>query len=251
MNVPRLALVISLLHCSWGFTISSLTQTQTIKTEASQRRRWINDNVWLVEPSITRHNPFVALVPAMGRGCDVSVTWSDPHEGALALAEKCFPFPNTSERRSDAVQLIEEAMEHFRRLIIVEEGVVNASFKARIVASRGSSGIKCPRWHYDHVVLRHIQALVGPGCDYLVSDLGVNRSIVNQADESETKEVNAGIVDPLLASVCHGREGEAVVLRGALGCSRPAIHKSPDLQWWQGRVLMTFDIESSQFQDAR
>lgn len=240
-NVLSFALVISLLHCVTAFSSNYISsQAQTLKAAAS--KPWINDNVRVFQPSLSCDNPFVDLVPPMGRGCDISVNWSDPHEGAQDLAEKCFP--NEEKKASDAATILEEAMERFK-VITLEEGVVNPSFKARIVASRGSFGVKCPRWHYDHVQLRHIQALVGPGCDYLVSDMGVDRSIVNQADEGETKEINKGIVDPVVASVRHGREGEAVVLRGMDGCCRPAVHKSPDLQWWQGRVLMTFDIMPS------
>ncbi len=236
-NVPRVAFLISLLHCVTAFSCGYLSsQTQTLKIAAP--KPWINDNVRVFQTSLPLRNPFVDLVPVMGRGCDVSVTWSDPHEGAQHLAEKCF---RNKEKASNAAQILEEAMERFKS-ITIEEGVVNASLRARIVASRGAFGVKCPRWHYDHVPLRHIQALVGPGCDYLVSDVGVDRSMVNQADESENKGINEGIVDPVVANIRRGREGEAVVLRGTDGCCRPAVHKSPNLQWWQGRVLMTLDI---------
>jgi hypothetical protein len=41
-------------------------------------------------------------------------------------------------------------------------------FTARLVASRGAAtSIKCPLWHQDHVPIRWIQALTGPGCQYI------------------------------------------------------------------------------------
>ena len=98
----------------------------------------------------------------------------------------------------------------------------------------------------DHVVVRHIQALVGPGCDYLVSEAGVDRSVVNHADEIETAQINQKLVNPILADICHGSEGGAIILRGMeAGCRKAAVHKSPEIPWWQGRVLLTLDIAKS------
>eukprot|EP00980_Cylindrotheca_fusiformis_P029414 scaffold23471_cov141-Cylindrotheca_fusiformis.AAC.11 len=53
-------------------------------------------------------------------------------------------------------------------------------FKARIVATRGRIGTKCPQWHRDHVPVRWIQALVGPGCQVVLpgSD-GIHWEVMN------------------------------------------------------------------------
>ena len=45
--------------------------------------------------------------------------------------------------------------------------VIPVPCKARIVSSIGSAGQKCPRWHVDHVPLRLIISLAGPGCIYV------------------------------------------------------------------------------------
>ena len=138
-NVLRFALVISLLHCVTAAFSSNYisSQAQTLKAAAS--KPWINDNVRVFQTSLSRDNPFVDLVPVIGRGCDISVKWSDPHEGAQDLAEKCFP--NEEKKASDAATILEEAMERFK-VITLEEGVVNPIFKARIVASRGTACLR-------------------------------------------------------------------------------------------------------------
>jgi hypothetical protein len=234
-DVSMLVLIIILLQCQFSRCLLSTA----VKLRPIDAKTWINDNVRVLEPSVKRErNPFGILVPLLGKGCDVTVDWDDPHKGALELATKFF---ERNAADGEVVAVLVEAFGQFRNLT-VEEGITATSFKARIVATRGSIGIKCPRWHYDHVPVRHIQALVGPGCDYVVSENGVDRSVLNQADECETERINRHVVDDTVADVRRGREGEAVVLRGMTGCDRPAVHKSPELPWWQGRILVTLDI---------
>jgi Protein of unknown function (DUF1826) len=48
----------------------------------------------------------------------------------------------------------------------------SVTLSLRIVSSRGTAaGTKCPLWHVDHVPVRWIQALVGPGCEYVADSL--------------------------------------------------------------------------------
>jgi Protein of unknown function (DUF1826) len=239
--VARYVSLVAFINTLFQLQFSRCLSSTAMKIRPSEMKNWINGNVRVLRPSIEQSrqpNPFEVLIPFMGKGCDVTVEWEDPHTGATKLADKCFNGKETDH----VIAILEEALGGFRNLTI-QEGVPATSFKARIVATRGPIGTKCPRWHYDHVVMRHIQALVGPGCDYVISDTGVDRSVVNQADQCETALINTDIVDDAIADVLHGREGEAIVLKGLAGCDRPAIHKSPELQWWQGRLLMTLDIK--------
>lgn len=138
-----------------------------------------------------------------------------------------------------------DSFERFSSLVIADADIKTNEFKARIVATRGSVGTKCPRWHADHVPIRWIQSLVGPGCDYLVGERGVNRELLNGIlDDISTQDANKRIVDSSLASIRQGQEGEAVVLVGRDNSRGipAAIHKSPTLLPWQGRVLLTIDV---------
>jgi hypothetical protein len=238
-----------LLFCiallQWHQPVSCLSSLVATNPTTSSNV-WINDNVHVWESSSEKPsiNPFRTLVPLLGdKGCDVTVEWCDPQEGARAIvAALCF-----EDNTGDAVKMLSNSLNHFRTVVEMEDGLKSTpdaatSFKARVVATRGSQGTKCPRWHYDHVPLRHIQSLVGPGCDYVVSEDGVDRLFLNEADECETDLINKNMVDATVADVRQGREGEAVILRGVKGSERPAVHKSPDLPWWQGRLLLTVDI---------
>lgn len=128
------------------------------------------------------------------------------------------------------------------------------SYSARIVASRGAPGTKCPIWHLDHVPVRWIQALAGPGCQWIRNNEAIQWDRINNLDDNLTgKERNKLLIDADTAVVEQAAEGKAVLLLGnkwkdhcncpsALGL-RPAVHKSPDdILPWQGRVLLTMDV---------
>jgi hypothetical protein len=205
-------------------------------------REWTNDNVcvWRTNPQY-RNDVFQQLVPLAGKGCDVTVIWNDPMEGANELVSS-LELRGTDGKK--AVEIISESLEEFQNLV-KEEGLNQTLHKARIVATRGKVGTKCPRFHFDHVPVRFVQPLLGRGCTYAISEEGVDRSILNQADDCNTDSVNNKIVDPNLAKIRQGREGEAVILRGREACEdKPAIHKSPELAWWEGRVVMILDVVS-------
>ncbi|KAL3756143.1 hypothetical protein ACHAWU_005647 [Discostella pseudostelligera] len=95
---------------------------------------------------------------------------------------------------------------------------------ARIVSTIGKSGTKCPRWHADHVPVRLVMSLRGPGCEYVQeesvgvgvcgggdgkgrigstggsnnryheSEVMVNRHALNNLDEEDTTKANNVIV---------------------------------------------------------
>jgi hypothetical protein len=239
--VVRYISLLAFVNILFQLQFSNCLSSTAVKIRSTEMNKWINGNVRVLKPSIEQlryPNPFGVLIPIMGKGCDVTVEWEDPRAGAVKLAEKSF----NGKQTDHAIAILEEALIGFRNLTL-QEGLSATLFKARIVATRGRMGTKCPRWHCDHVVMRHIQALVGPGCDYVVSETGVDRFIVNQADQCETDAINNDIVNDAIADVLHGNVGEAIILKGMAGCNRPAIHKSPKLQWWEGRLLLTLDIK--------
>jgi len=141
--------------------------------------------------------------------------------------------------------------------------------KARIAAGRGTAGTKCPQWHVDHVPVRWIQSLVGPGCEYVSNPDAVDWKRVNNLDDDdETMSVRQrnSLLVPQSSSDEEGSivrvvpEGQAAMLLGNAwsewaaekhlvdGGSTvlslpPAVHKSPELNNpWQGRVLLTMDV---------
>ena len=116
-------------------------------------------------------------------------------------------------------------------------------FKGRLVATRGSVGTKCPVWHLDHVPVRWIQALVGPGCLYVSDPLDVCWDKVNHLDDTlDPHERNRQLLRPNARSITKVPTGQAVVLPGTLSHQSPIVHKSPEAMFpWEGRVLLTME----------
>lgn len=180
----------------------------------------------------SKWNSLIPLIPGE-RGCDVTIHWTCPDEGSHRLLEHCF----SSTKDIQTLQpLLYESFQKFQYLFSAKK------YKARIVATRGPSGTKCPRWHIDHVPARWIQSLVGPGCDHVVGLDGINWNYVNGMET--TDDINEELVDESLAQIRHAQVGEGVVLWGSENAEGkpPAVHKSPKLGPLEGRVLLTLDI---------
>ena len=145
-------------------------------------------------------------------------------------------------------------------------------YKARLVSSRGTTGQKCPRWHIDHVPLRLVMTLDGPGPMYvpfqiedesslslplplpLHPQMVVDRSALNGLEIEDTEQANSVILPrgeegvAVTASV-----GEAILLMGkawekkddnsAMDSRVLAVpHRSPEIEDGQLRVLITVDV---------
>lgn len=125
-------------------------------------------------------------------------------------------------------------------------------FTVKIVASCGSSGTHCPKWHMDYVPVRWIQSLVGPGCDFLTSYEGVHWNQVNNRLVDD--------IDKDIATVYSVSEQEAVLLVGhrwsefhrtrkkkeEMQSFNPVIHRSPsNIPLLQHRLLLTQDVAVS------
>ena len=196
-------------------------------------------NVQLFDFSYTPTKAWNSLLPLIPgeRGVDVTVHWSSPQEGSAMLLQRLFP--SDSDIRERLQPVLQESMDTYSSLLSCYP-----TFKARVVATRGPSGTKCPRWHVDHVPMRWVQSLVGPGCDYVVGSDGIQWDAVNGIDISDTDQANLELVDETVADVRHAQPGQGVALWGAENVDGrvPAVHKSPKLGPFEGRVLLTLDV---------
>lgn len=153
-------------------------------------------------------------------------------------------------------------------------------FKCRLVATRGPSGAKCPQFHLDHVPVRWIQSLAGPGVVLVEMMRPVSVDKVEQEHDNDgdgiawnafgkddddnegvedrndlsalsVQDRNRRLVDPKRAEIYRVKEGEAVVMIGSRwnefaqipkNVLKPVIHKSPEVMKDVGRVLFTQDV---------
>jgi hypothetical protein len=196
---------------------------------------------------------------------DVTVQFDDPLVGATELVRQCQLFP--SEQITDSInddncklssdhpqqqllrppedEMIEqEIIQHLANVLSYYQSIAthdnnedgnSKKCQARIVSSIGEKGIKCPRWHADHVPVRLVMALRGAGCEYIPHELEVgrrkrgsssststssrlvDRHALNNIDEDDTRIANDIIVPPNEATeeaIIQAREGDAVLLMG-------------------------------------
>ena len=161
----------------------------------------------------------------------------------------------TSSKASTLTKSLSGSLEAFRTYC--QTNLLQCdTFKARIVATRGPSGTKCPQWHVDHVPVRWIQSWVGPGCDLVVGNGGINWSMINGLEENDNllavEDRNRVLVDDKVAKIYSAKEQEPILLVGnrwnefsfkSKTPQDPVVHKSPSsIPFWQGRVLLTQDV---------
>ena len=115
--------------------------------------------------------------------------------------------------------------------------------------------------------------MVGPGCQWVVGEDGVNWKMVMQDEDEDDKDHEQGefvtlsvndrnraIVQDDVATIYEAKEQEAVLLLGnqwpttyaqkrmvdrdldGMKTFRPVLHKSPTIPWGCERVLLTQDV---------
>lgn len=209
---------------------------------------------------------------------NVDVKFEDPADGAREILERCgiisCPQIKHSVDSTDNTQRLPRLEEtHLTQVLSYFQSIAappnnpNALCRARIVSTVGQIGTKCPRYHADHVPVRLVMSLVGPGCEYIPHELeflkeaecldGVNwqrivdRNALNNLDEDDTAKANDIIVSPALLALAtvqrgasvikHAKEGEAVILMGkAWEDTRYATEKS-----LEGRDLVLAAVHRS------
>jgi len=217
---------------------------------------------------------------------DVHSIFRDSSSGARDLLQQCGLTPELlSQSKYDETMIHVENLLNVYVSVITEAfasspSIEGLSFKARIIASRGTDAKRCPRWHVDNVPLRLICALEGPGVCYLQKkdelheetavristqkSSKIDPKLFRDSWEVETSEVNAAIVakygnyeqmQALLGDIVlllGGKWGGGICLDDCCNHEespevkkyglKAAVHKSPEILPSQGRVLLTVDI---------
>ena len=261
----------------WSTTRSS---PETRKQQQQQQQQQALPSYFVIPPTnyTSTAKDWQSLCPPVWnpkQNKDASLFWSccdDSEQAATALLRQLDPMMHPNPRR---IATLAQSMQQFRdfcsdHLQSPHPGH-GMTFKARIVATRGLSGTKCPQWHVDHVPVRWIQSLVGPGCEMVVGNVqqGIEWDLINGLNEKAEREEeddddddnddvvamsvqdrNQVLVKDQIAQIYHGKEMEALLLIGNRWTDYakestfvpPVVHKSPTIPWGCERVLLTQDV---------
>jgi hypothetical protein len=190
------------------------------------------------------------------KNVDVTVAWEKSREGAEQLVEKLEESTSFSPpERLHATHELQSRLQLFKSVYEQNNNVKNSEtspkYRARIVATQGPSGTKCPRYHTDWVPLRLICALKGPGVVFVNDDHVDNlewRSVINKSDEVDSLLFNREVEKHIPENaVVHAKSGDSVLLVGNAWADKisgllSAVHRSPYLDKDEGRVLLTVDV---------
>ena len=215
-------------------------------------------------------------------GIDVTVEFTNPMQGAKDMIHQIVFANSTTTPQWEMDQFQQEIIQNelvvlfheFQRLALTCPNRINTNTttlgcKARIVSSIGNSGTKCPRWHIDHVPIRLVTSLYGPGCVYIPheSEQNNNTRLLNRHALNHLEEEDSQIANSIIVSNSHlenekfitySKTGDAVYLMGSSwkksnhnnnnkNTIRPVAHKSPIMKPNQGRVLLTVDMLPTQY----
>lgn len=255
-------------------TITNILELEEMETKdlyPSKSAQFQETNVICIPTTVPNNTRFLdAILPKptnvmedlLGKnhgkiGVDASVEFqlADLKNGARMLVENALEASHVSIPDDDIDifnAFISKYFLMFQQMIGTENSCSIA--KARIVSSRGCIGQKCPRWHVDHVPLRLVASLTGPGCVYIPHENeikypeSVNRTALNGLDIEDSNEAN-NLICPRHQSevVVSAKVGDAVFLMGRSWESldsdvKAAPHMSPALKAGQPRVLLTVDV---------
>jgi len=194
-------------------------------------------------------NELVRRLQACDCGCDAQDSDNGSHKAVTAFIREVFSYYQESVQSPHHPSTVERG----------DDGAVtrDCTFRTRLVSTNGPSGQKCPRWHVDHVPVRLVMSIVGPGCTYISHDAEfaiakertVDREALNELIEFDTARANALILpcgEDGLAETAG--VGEAIVMMGRAweDADRRNVgavpHRSPDLVEGEGRILLTVDV---------
>jgi hypothetical protein len=156
---------------------------------------------------------------------DVSISFDNVRQGAIHLVHECIRQADDDLKQSnndnndddddDEIRAMKQTMEkdsidYFTRIfafyqnsIIRNTNIIDYEnndndpkirYKARIVSSIGTSGGKCPRWHIDHVPIRLVMSLKGPGCVYIPHELEYKFCINNNNNNGNNNHGKEGVL---------------------------------------------------------
>ena len=200
------------------------------------------------------------------RGTDVTITWNAGDaahklERCEDAAHKLWKLAQMQGHKvpSNGDSFVVQDLTHFMLTYVefCETHFIQPpkTYKARVVATRGPHSTKCPQWHFDHVPVRWIQALVGPGVEWVDPEAvqWENMNTLHEADNellNSIRERNKLLVNEKLARRHQAPTGQAALLLGNTwsevakdGISTPCVHKSPSgFLPWEGRVVLYMDV---------
>lgn len=185
-------------------------------------------------------------------GCDVTVEFQNAAQGAVDLVDKCLIQSKISLGQSSTIvaqSYIKSALEFFQQYACSTSREESYSFKARIVSSIGNVGQKCPRFHVDHIPLRLVLSLKGPGPVYIPfeNEIGVDRKSLNELNDLDTERANSMIIPFGEKGYAeYAGEGDAMLFMGKAWEGEGGIssipHRSPRLKDNEERILLVCDI---------
>jgi len=185
-------------------------------------------------------------------GLDIKSIWASPEEGAEHMLSQLLFLSSLSPfDQKTAKQELMDIFSLFQETYLRSSNESPLLYRSRIVATRGSSGTRCPRYHTDWVPLRLVCALYGPGVVFINDSATGNtrwRKTVNKSDEIDSKKFNESIErqlkpDAIVASNC----GDCVIMLGKEwedeeNGVNALVHRSPYMKGTEGRVLLTVDV---------
>jgi hypothetical protein len=211
---------------------------------------------------------------------DVEVIFEDASVGAQMLMDECGLITNQVDTNQSTqylpeIFMKEQTKEHLTAVLSHYQSIVSSKdksnlkrCKARVVSTTGSIGTKCPRWHADHVPVRLVMSIIGPGCECIPFEMEataasdetirvVNRHALNNLEDDDTSIANELIVptDHLQLAkklfnkdvITCAKPGDAVLLMGKGWEDESddvlaAVHRSPILNEGEKRILLTVDV---------
>lgn len=207
---------------------------------------FVKNNIYSCKTVVPHNHRWGRLLPkafsSSSNGIDISVTFSNIDTGAHELIHRCNLFreeEKNSIEYNDTLKYLQGCLNEFYRFL------PNKKYTVRIVSSKGKRGQKCPRWHSDHVAVRLILSLHGPGVCYTSSTNFHAESYVNTCSEFDTDKANKIIEKEFGNNIQCFDTGDCVILMGKQWGKHgnpAAIHRSPNIIPFQGRVLMTMDV---------
>mmetsp|Transcript_21635 Transcript_21635/g.44466 ORF Transcript_21635/g.44466 Transcript_21635/m.44466 type:complete len:402 (-) Transcript_21635:55-1260(-) len=181
---------------------------------------------------------------------DITVKFDNPEEGARLLLQKFNILANSNncnneedEKKNPEMQRPEltmqqqETLEHLTNVLSYFQNIASAYHhsrinpettsttptstskqqqlrsrcQARIVSTIGPIGTKCPRWHADHVPVRLVMSIIGPGCEFVPHEMEV--LLLREHKEQTTPRLERidDVHDSVNVSVDSGKEGDCPV----------------------------------------
>lgn len=227
--------------------------SSTLLSEKAPKLQPTVTPVTLLQRPCPVHNGWEQLVPSTNllqpfqkqSGCDVTIEWKngeDLNQVAASLLQKTPAKEHVHVLEEYLADCLQDFQSFCSQHLRVQTDHPNSiqGFKARIVATRGAT--KCPRWHLDHVPVRWIQSLVGPGCDYVVDqDYSEELQEFLNDDNRQNSAIETRQAKPQEVALLVGNRWNEFALE-AEPYIPPVLHKSPEIPVWNGRVLFTLDV---------